>query len=82
MVRGAFSSFEHDHTFEPHEGRTLMREVFAYKSPLGLLGTLADVLFLEAYMRRFLMKRAEIVKRFAESDDWPKFLETPSVELG
>ena len=81
MVRGAFSSFEHDHTFEPHEGGTLMREVFVYKSPLGLLGTLADVLFLEAYMRRFLMKRAEIVKRFAESDDWRKFLDISPVEL-
>jgi ligand-binding SRPBCC domain-containing protein len=75
MVRGAFASFEHDHYFEPHQEGTMMREVFAYRSPLGVLGRVADVLFLEAYMRRFLTTRADVLKQFAENDGWRQFLD-------
>jgi hypothetical protein len=38
-----------------------------YRSPLGLLGRLADKLFLERYLRRFLTERAIFLKTAAES---------------
>ena len=38
-----------------------------YTSPLGLLGDLADVLFLERYMRRLLEERNAVIRRMAES---------------
>ena len=74
MVRGAFASFSHDHFFEPDGDATRMREVFDYQSPLGLLGSAADRLFLKSYMERFLVRRAEVIKGVAESDEWTKFL--------
>jgi len=44
-----------------------MRDVFDYTSPLGWLGILADHLFLESYMREFLMKRNLLIKEVAEA---------------
>ena len=73
MVRGAFARFDHDHFFSERDGVTTMRDVFAYTSPLGPLGRLADVLFLAAYMRRFLAARAAELRRVAESEDWRAF---------
>ena len=69
MVRGAFASFTHLHEFVDERGGTLMRDVFEYRSPLGMLGVLADWMFLERHMTRFLRRRAEYLKRAAETRD-------------
>lgn len=74
MVSGAFARFDHDHLFEEVDGKTLMRDVFDYDSPLGFLGNIADFLFLENYMRDLLIKRNELIKKIAESEDWRKFI--------
>ena len=66
QVSGAFKSFDHDHYFSRDGEVTLMRDVFTYRAPLGILGRLADVLFLEAYMRKLLERRAEVIRRDAE----------------
>lgn len=66
MVRGAFAHFEHLHEFIPEDGGTRMVDVFDYRSPLGLLGRLADILFLERYMRAFLTERARSLKTTLE----------------
>jgi ligand-binding SRPBCC domain-containing protein len=67
MVSGAFRRFEHDHFFEAVSSRsTLVRDVFDYTSPLGLLGRIADVLFLERYMRNLLAGRNVVLKQLAE----------------
>jgi len=79
MVKGAFRRFDHDHFFEPSGEQTLMKDAFDYDSPLGVLGKIADALFLEKYMRKMLAERNRIIKTVAESDDWRKFLNgTPS----
>ena len=74
MVRGAFRRFTHDHFFEPSDDGTLMRDVFEYESPLGLLGRLADWLFLERYMQAFLAERNQVLKSVAESEGWRQYL--------
>jgi ligand-binding SRPBCC domain-containing protein len=67
QVSGAFKRFDHDHLFEEISGgSTLMRDVFDYESPLGLLGKLADCLFLQNYMRSLLKRRNALIKRIAE----------------
>ncbi len=71
MVRGAFRSFVHLHTFTAVEGGTLIGDHFDYRSPLGLLGSLADRLFLKRYMRRMLRGRQAALKQAAESDPFP-----------
>ncbi|MCX2452634.1 SRPBCC family protein [Pedobacter sp. PLR] len=48
MVSGAFKSFEHLHKFEPKDNGTNMIDIFSYVSPLGILGKLADALFLKS----------------------------------
>jgi ligand-binding SRPBCC domain-containing protein len=69
MVQGAFKSFVHTHKFEDVPEGTIMTDVFDYQSPLGILGKLADVLFLKNYMRRFLMKRNEVIKVHADNQN-------------
>ena len=55
-------------TLQTNDGMTLMTDVFDYTSPLGWVGVLADHLFLESYMRGFLVKRTLFIKRVAEGE--------------
>ena len=74
MEKGIFKRFKHEHIFKELGGETLMIDIFDYGSPLGILGKLADKLFLKEYMKVFLEKRNETIKKFAESDQWKKVL--------
>ena len=76
MVSGAFASFRHDHFFEADGEHTLMRDIFEYASPFGLLGRLVDALILERYLKRFISEKANHLKQVAESESWQKFLPT------
>lgn len=71
MVSGAFHSFYHVHEFLPTEEGTRMIDTFQYRSPLGPLGRLADVLFLKRYMTRFLWERNLYIKQLAEGGPRP-----------
>lgn len=66
MVKGAFKSFRHTHQFTASDQGVWMTDVFDYESPLGWIGRMADKLFLERYMRDFLMKRNRYIKQIAE----------------
>ena len=68
MVEGAFKRFDHDHFFEAQGAGTRMTDRFDYTSPLGVLGKLADAIFLKRYMTRLLKCRNGLIKRVAESD--------------
>lgn len=74
MVKGAFKSFDHDHFFEKKDLQTIMRDVFDYDSPFGILGSIADAVFLEGYMTKLLESRNELIRTVAESDDWKKYI--------
>jgi ligand-binding SRPBCC domain-containing protein len=68
MVKGAFKSIRHEHHFTANDDSTTrMEDVFDYRSPLGILGKLADALFLESYMRKLLVKRNLVIKDYAET---------------
>ncbi|UXH43321.1 SRPBCC family protein [Rossellomorea vietnamensis] len=68
MIKGAFHSFTHVHEFIESGTGTIMKDTFTYQSPLGVLGVIADKIFLEKYMRDFLVGRAVELKRIAEKD--------------
>ena len=70
MVKGVFKSFVHEHHFEATDYGTLMIDRFDYQSPLGVLGQLADFLFLKRYMTKLLAKRNDTIKDFAVTDQW------------
>ena len=74
MLKGAFKNFIHDHFFEKNESGTIMRDVFNYESPMWILGKIADLVFLEKYMRNLLEERNKLIKITAESESWKKFL--------
>jgi len=67
MVRDAFALFRHTHDFMRQNAGTLMVDVFDYTSPLGVVGRLADFLFLRRYMTRLLQRRNAYLKSAAES---------------
>jgi len=75
MISGAFKRMIHDHDFSDHPDGTLMNDRFEFESPFGILGKVADRLFLGGYMRRFIIRRNEVLKRLAESDEWSRYLE-------
>lgn len=74
MVSGAFKSMKHDHEFGPQASWTLMVDRFEFESPFGILGRIVDRLFLAGYLRRFLIRRNEVLKKLAESEDWKCYL--------
>ena len=75
MISGAFKSMVHDHHFAEHPEGTQMSDRFEFTSPLGILGALADRLFLKSYMRRFIVRRNAVLKELAESGDWNRYIQ-------
>jgi ligand-binding SRPBCC domain-containing protein len=69
MLHGAFSEMKHEHDFSLQPGGTLMIDRFWFRSPLGLLGWLADTLVLTRYMKRLLLSRNSFIKRMAEGSN-------------
>ena len=66
MQSGAFRSFVHDHYFEPRGGGTRMIDVLVFAAPLGILGALAERMFLASYMRRLIERRARSLRAALE----------------
>ncbi len=75
MIQGVFHSMDHQHIFEElEEGSVLMRDVFNFRAPLGLLGRLAEWLFLKRYMLRFLEERNRVIQDVAESGNYAEYV--------
>jgi len=74
LVRGAFRRFDHDHFFSQQGEITVMRDVFDFQSPLGILGRIVDCLVLTRYLRYFLTVRNATIKEAAETDEWQRYL--------
>ncbi|QNN41491.1 SRPBCC family protein [Pedobacter roseus] len=68
MMRGPFNKLHHQHLFKTIGTQTEMTDIFEFKAPLGILGWLAEKLFLTRYMKRLLVERNEVMKREAEGD--------------
>jgi ligand-binding SRPBCC domain-containing protein len=66
MVSGAFASLRHVHEFIEESGSVLMRDTLTWRSPFGILGVLADKLFLERHMRTFMVRKQSALKAHAE----------------
>lgn len=66
-LSGAFQSLYHRHEFTATASGTLMRDRLEWTSPLGVLGHLADALFLRRCMLRFLVTRNRNLKAIVEA---------------
>lgn len=74
MISGAFKRMVHHHEFTEHPAGTVMRDHFVFASPLGFIGKLVDSAFLTAYMCRLLVRRNEVLRQLAESEEWRRYL--------
>ena len=68
MVSGAFKWFRHEHHFSRVDDRTLMKDIFIFESPLGIIGKLFNNLVLTAYMTKLLKERNKVIKEAATAD--------------
>jgi ligand-binding SRPBCC domain-containing protein len=66
MVKGAFAEMHHTHFFDVMPDGTRMRDVFRFRAPLGILGRMAEGLFLTRYMRNLLLTRNQFLKQIVE----------------
>lgn len=71
MVAGIFQLLHHTHVFVPQADGTIMIDEFTFRAPLGVLGRLAETLFLTRYMKRLLLSRNRYLKQVAESGTDP-----------
>jgi ligand-binding SRPBCC domain-containing protein len=67
MIKGPFKSLWHKHSFLQEDGYTMMKDEFIIEAPLGILGKIAERLFLKSYMKNLLVKRNQVLKNIAET---------------
>jgi len=72
--KGAFKYIIHDHYFESHNEYVLMKDIFNFQSPFGLIGNLVDKIVLTNYLRNILLKRNMVIKKYAETEKWKSLL--------
>lgn len=70
QATGPFQFIRHDHYFEQKGDVVLMKDIFSFQSPLGMLGRMVDYFVLANYLKRFLVERNAVIKEFAETDRW------------
>lgn len=68
MTQGIFQELKHHHAFISRPAGTLMIDTFTFRAPLGILGRIAERLFLTRYMRGLLLTRNRYLKQAAEAD--------------
>lgn len=74
MQEGDFESFRHHHHFKPIQNGTIMIDVLFFESPYGMLGRWFNKIFLTRYLERFLTRRNQVIKEYAETDKWKAIL--------
>jgi ligand-binding SRPBCC domain-containing protein len=66
MERGIFRWLRHVHSFERAGDQTRMRDDLIWETPLGILGRIADKMFLEHHMRTFVTTKQTHLKGLIE----------------
>ncbi len=62
---GPYAMWHHEHHFEARDGGVLMRDVLHYKVPYGIIGTIADALFVDKKVEQiFRFRKQAIAERF------------------
>ena len=71
QVRGPYRLWHHTHTFEAHDGGTLVRDRVRYALPLGPLGEVAHGLLVRRDLERIFDFRQESVARILATASGP-----------
>jgi ligand-binding SRPBCC domain-containing protein len=69
MIRGVFSSFEHDHFFHRVDHKvTEMRDVVRFRMPLRWLGPISESLVVRHRLKQLIAERNRVIKQHAEAE--------------
>ncbi len=63
---GPYAFWHHQHWFESKGEGTLMKDILHYKVPFGVIGTLANALFVEKMVDQIFTYREEVLEKV-----WP-----------
>ncbi len=74
QVKGDFKMMKHVHHFKPCDNGTIMIDLLEFEPPYGSVGQLFGKLFLTRYLKNLLEQKNNVLKEFAESEKWRKFL--------
>ena len=74
QLKGLFKFIVHDHYFDQQDGKVIMKDVFCFQSPFGILGQLFDKLVLTNYLTKFLVERNHLIKDYVETQKWKSVL--------
>jgi ligand-binding SRPBCC domain-containing protein len=74
MVSGDFKNFYHEHHFKVAQNGTIMIDLINFECPFGIIGKMANSIFLKSYIEKFLIKRNEVIKEYAETQKWKAIL--------
>ena len=67
MIKGHFKKFKHQHIFQEENNCTQMTDILEYTVPYGIIGKIADQLFIKRHMSNFLKKRNYMLKKSLEA---------------
>jgi ligand-binding SRPBCC domain-containing protein len=69
QVTGPFARWQHEHRFEPlPDGRTRLRDIVEYEPPFGILGRIADALFIRRRLTAQFAYRHRVTKQVLEAE--------------
>ena len=74
MIKGDFKSFHHEHHFKAATNGTIMIDLLNFETPYGNFGKIVNTIFLKSYLEKFLIKRNEVIKDYAETKKWKTIL--------
>jgi len=58
---GPYAMWHHEHHFEEKNGGVLMRDILHYKVPYGIIGTIADVIFVDSKVEQIFQFRKKAI---------------------
>jgi ligand-binding SRPBCC domain-containing protein len=74
MIKGDFKNFHHEHHFKTADNGTIMIDLIEFETPYGAIGKIVNSVFLTHYLEKFLIKRNEMIKEYAETQKWKTIL--------
>jgi ligand-binding SRPBCC domain-containing protein len=72
--QGPFRYLAHDHYFSVSGKTVIMKDIFKFQSPFGLIGKIFDKFVLVKYMRKLLVNRNAFIKYYSETGKWKAIL--------
>jgi ligand-binding SRPBCC domain-containing protein len=81
IADSTFQSIVHDYYFYDISEETVMVNHFYYKPRWGLVGEVINFIFLQNYLTKIITRRNDLLREYAESDQWKDILPSPKLQL-